>query len=591
MQISKNIKYVGVFDSDLDLFEGQYKVPNGISYNSYVILDEKIAVTDTVDARFTNEWLNNIRSVLGGRKPDYLIIHHMEPDHSANIQNFINTYPNAAIVSSAKAFKMMEQYFGSDFKFKSIMVTNGDSLNLGETTLTFYAAPMVHWPEVMVSYDENNNILFSADAFGKFGSAATNKHWEDEAARYYFGIVGKYGAQVQSLLKKLGGLKINKICPLHGPVLSENIEYYVNLYNNWSSYTPCTDGVLIAYTSVYGNTKKAVLQLAELLKSGGCQNVKICDLARTDIYEVVSLAFRFNKLVLATTTYNNGIFPFMREFLNHLSERDFQNKTVALIENGSWAPTANKTMATMLEKCKNINFCQNNVTILSALNSQSFKELEDLASELTKDYSQKESTDFSALFNIGYGLYVVTCKTEEQHNGLIVNTVSQLTNSPNRVAVTINKDSYSHHIIKQTGKMNVNCLNTQTPFEIFETFGFKSGRTTNKFQEITPAYSSNGLAVLPDYINSYLSLETEQYIDLGTHGMFICRITEAKILNETESITYAYYTQNVKPQPETKNKKGFVCKICGFVYEGDTLPADYICPICKHGAQDFEEIK
>ena len=596
MQITNDIKYVGVNDHKIDLFEGQYIVPNGMAYNSYVIMDEKIAVMDTVDRNFKFEWLNNVEEALGGRKPDYLIVQHMEPDHSANIRNFLDSYPEATIVSSAKAFTMMQNFFGTDFADKRIVIKEGDTLALGAHTLAFVAAPMVHWPEVMMTYDTKDKVLFSADGFGKFGALDVDEDWACEARRYYIGIVGKYGAQVQSVLKKAAKLDIQIICPLHGPVLTENLGYYLDLYNTWSSYGVETEGIMIAYTSVYGNTKQAVELLAEKLKAKGCPKVVVNDLAREDMAECVEDAFRYGRIVLATTTYNAEIFPFMREFIHHLTERNFQNKQIALIENGSWAPLAAKTMKKMLEGCKNIEFVEPTVRIMSALNDESRQQIDDLASALCHDYIEQDGTtanknDLTALFNIGYGLYVVTSNDGKQDNGLIVNTVTQVTNSPNRIAVCINKQNYSHHVIKNTGVMNVNCLSTDAPFSVFETFGFQSGKNVNKFANITPLRSDNGLAFLPKYINSFMSLKVEDYIDLDTHGMFICSVTEARVMSDKETMTYTYYQNNVKPKPETEGKKGWVCKVCGYVYEGEELPEDFICPLCKHGVADFEPIE
>ena len=596
MQITKDIFYVGVNDHQVDLFEGQYVVPNGMAYNSYVICDYKVAVMDTVDKNFTHEWLDNITAVLGERQPDYLVVQHMEPDHSANILAFMKTYPDATVVSSAKAFAMMQNFYGTDFPERRMVVGEGDSLLLGAHTLTFVAAPMVHWPEVMVTYDETDKVLFSADGFGKFGALDVQEEWACEARRYYFGIVGKYGAQVQALLKKAAGLDIQIICPLHGPVLTENLGYYLNLYNTWSSYGSESEGVVIAYTSVYGNTKKAVELLAEKLRTKGCPKVAVSDLARCDMAEAVEDAFRYNKIVLATTTYNADIFPFMKTFIQHLTERNFQNKTVALMENGSWAPMAAKTMRTMLSGCKNLTFTDTTVRITSALNAESKEQLDALADELCMDYLAQHSetadkSNMKALFNIGYGLYVVTSNDGRKDNGLIVNTVSQITSSPNRVAVCINKDNYSHHVIRQTGIMNVNCLSVDAPFRVFEDFGFRSGRTADKFADCTPLRSDNGLAFLPKYINAFMSLKVEQYLDFDTHGMFICSVTEARVISDKETMTYAYYQEHVKPKPQTEGKKGFVCKVCGYVYEGDTLPDDYVCPLCKHGASDFEPIQ
>lgn len=595
-KITDSIVYVGVNDHKVDLFEGQYKVPNGMAYNSYVIIDEKIAVFDTVDAGFTHEWLDNLSDALGGRQPDYLIVQHMEPDHSANVKAFADLYKGAKIVGNQKTFAMINQFFGTEFEDRRVVVADGDTLSLGKHELTFVFAPMVHWPEVMVTYDAFDKVLFSADGFGKFGALDVDEDWACEARRYYFGIVGKYGAQVQALLKKAEALDIQTICPLHGPVLTENLGYYLGLYNTWSSYGVESDGVVIAYTSVYGNTKKAVEMLADKLRANGCPKVVVNDLARCDMAEAVEDAFRYGKLVLATTTYNADIFPFMREFIHHLTERNFQAKTVGFIENGSWSPLAAKVMKEMLEKCKNLTYLSTTVRIKSAVNEDNKAQINDMASELCRDYiaqagDKANKNDLTALYKIGYGLYVVTSNDGKRDNGLIVNTVSQVSDSPNRIAVNINKANYSHHVIKQTGKMNVNCLSVDAPFSVFENFGFQSGRNTDKFAGWEVKRSDNGLVFLPRYINSFMSLKVEEYVDLGSHGMFICSVTEARVMSDRETMTYAYYHSNVKPKPNTEGKKGWVCKICGYVYEGEELPEDFICPLCKHGAADFEPIK
>lgn len=595
MYITDDIRYIGVNDHEVDLFEGQYVVPNGMAYNSYVIVDEKIAVMDTVDAHFTHQWLDNLQNVLGGRKPTYLVIQHMEFDHAANIANFMKVYPDTTVVSSAKAFAMMQNFFGTDFESNRLIVGEGDTLCLGKHTLAFVAAPMVHWPEVIVTYDVCDKVLFAADGFGKFGALDVEEPWDDEARRYFIGIVGKYGVQVQNLLKKAATLDIQTICPLHGPILTENLGHYLSLYNTWSSYDIETDGIVVAYTSVYGNTKKAVDSFAQKLRSKGCPHVIVHDLARCDMAQAIADAFRYGKLVLATTTYNADVFPPMHTFLHGLTERNFQNRTVGLIENGSWAPQAAKVMRQMLEKSKKIKFTDTTVRILSAPNEQTEAELDALADELCRDYiahnaDTANKNDLNALCNIGYGLYVITSNDGKRDNGLIVNTVTQVTNSPNRIAVCINKQNYSHHIIKQTGKMNVNCLSTDAPFELFQNFGFQSGRNADKFAGQEVLRSDNGLAFLPRYINSFMSLKVEQYVDMDTHGMFICSVTEARVISSTETMTYTYYQNHVKPQPQADGKKGFVCKVCGWIYEGDVLPDDIVCPLCKHGAADFEPL-
>ena len=382
MFITNDIRYIGVNDHQVDLFEGQYVVPNGMSYNSYVILDEKVAVMDTVDQNFGREWLDHLAAQLGERKPDFLVVHHMEPDHSANIDVFMNAYPEATIVSSSKAFTMMKQFFGTDYADRRIVVGEGDTLALGKHTLTFVTAPMVHWPEVIVSYDSCDKVLFSADGFGKFGALDVQEEWACEARRYYIGIVGKYGAQVQALLKKAAALDIAIICPLHGPVLTENLGYYINLYDIWSGYKVESEGVVIAYTSIYGNTKKAVELLEQKLLEKGCPKVVVNDLARCDMAEAVEDAFRYGKLVLATTTYNGDIFPFMKEFIHHLTERFFRNRTIGLMENGTWTPTAAKTMRKMFEGSKDLRFCDTSVKILSALSDESRAQIDALAAEL-----------------------------------------------------------------------------------------------------------------------------------------------------------------------------------------------------------------
>lgn len=595
MTITNDVHYIGVNDHKIRLFEGQYQVPNGMAYNSYLIMDEKIAVMDTVDQNFTHEWLDILSAALDGRQPDYLVVQHMEPDHSANIVNFLKTYPEATVVANQKTFAMMAQFFGEGVCKHTVVVKDGDTLSLGRHVLNFVFAPMVHWPEVMVTYDSTDKILFSADGFGKFGALDVDEDWACEARRYYFGIVGKYGAQVQSLLKKAAALDIQTICPLHGPVLQKNLGYYLGLYDTWSSYGVETEGVCIAYTSVYGNTKKAVELLADKLKMQGCPKVVVNNLAECDMAEAVEDAFRYGKLILATTTYNAEIFPFMKQFIDHLTERNYQNRTIGFIENGSWAPLAARIMKGMFEKSKNITYLDTTVSIRSAMNEENRNAIQSMAEELCREYVAQSSetankNDMTALFRIGYGLYVVTSNDGKRDNGLIVNTVTQVSDNPNRIAVNINKANYSHHVIRQTGILNVNCLSVEAPFQVFETFGFQSGRNVDKFENCTPIRSDNGLVILPKYINAAFSLKVEDYVDLGTHGMFICSVTEARVMSDKETMTYTYYQKNVKPKPQTEGKKGFVCKICGYIYEGDVLPDDFICPLCKHGAADFEPI-
>ena len=593
-KITDTILYVGVNDHDVDLFEGQYVVPNGMAYISYVIVDEKIAVMDTVDYKKVAEWLKNVDSALKGRQPDYLVVQHMEPDHAGSIEAFVEKYPSVTVVGNAKTFVIMQQFFPKMQLQNTLSVENFGTLALGAHTLTFAFAPMVHWPEVMMTYDSHDKVLFSADGFGKFGALDVNEDWADEARRYYIGIVGKYGKQVQNILQVAATLDIQTICPLHGPILTENLGYYINLYDLWSSYTPESEGIVIAYTSVYGHTGEAVRLLEQELIRLGAPSVRVYDLARSDMAKVVEDAFRFDKLVLATTTYNADIFPYMRTFIDKLTERAFQNRTVAFIENGSWAPTANRVMKQRLENSENLTYCENNVTILSALNDESTEKLMALAKELVSSYApvavQADFIDPTALFNIGYGLYVVTSKDDKKDNGLIVNTVTQVTNTPNRVAVTINKLNYSCDVIAKTGVLNISTLSQEAPFKLFEHFGFQSGRDVDKFAQFRHAKrSSNGLLYLDKYANAFISCKVISQVDLQTHVMFICDVTQCVNLSDKETMTYTYYQKHVKPKPAAA-AKGHVCKICGYVYEGDPLPEDFICPLCKHGAADFEPI-
>ncbi len=594
-QVTKTIFYVGANDHDVDLFEGQYIVPNGMAYNSYVIMDEKVAVMDTIDASKTDEWLKNIEKVLSGRQPDYLVVQHMEPDHAASIQAFVEKYPAVTVVGNKKTFVMIGQFFPTLVMESTLTVENLDTLSLGDHTLTFAFAPMVHWPEVMMTYDSLDKVLFSADGFGKFGALDVDEPWDDEARRYYIGIVGKYGKQVQNILKVASTLDIKIICPLHGPVLTENLGHYIRLYDLWSSYTPETEGVVIAYTSVYGHTKEAVELLERELKGIGAPKVTVFDLARCDMAAAVDAAFRYDTLVLATTTYNSDVFPFMRTYLDKLTERNFQNRTVAFMENGSWAPTANRLMKEKLASCKNLTIAENNVTILSALNDTNRAQIMALAQELAAPYTPVEVPeniiDPTALFSIGYGLYVVTSNDGTRDNGLIVNAVTQVTDNPSRVAVTINKRNYSCDVIARTGKLNISTLSQDAPFKIFQNFGFQSGKDVDKFAQFKHTQrSSNGLLFLDKYANACICCHVINTLDLGTHIMFLCDVTESVNLSKQPTMTYTHYLENVKPKPET-DKKGYVCKICGWVYEGSELPEDLVCPLCKHGAADFEEIK
>lgn len=593
-KITDKLIYIGANDHNIDLFEGQYVVPNGMAYNSYVILDEKTVVMDTIDKSKTEEWLENIDLALANKEPDYLVVQHMEPDHAASIQAFAEKYKKTTVVANAKTFQMIKQFFPTLTLKHTLEVKNGEQLELGEHTLNFVFAPMVHWPEVMMTYESTEKILFAADGFGKFGANDVDEPWDDEARRYYIGIVGKYGKQVQNILQKAVALDIEKICPLHGPILEDNLGHYINLYDIWSSYTAESDGVVIAYTSVYGHTKNAVKMLEEELIKAGVPKVIIHDLARDDMAKAVEDAFRYDKLVLATTTYNAEIFPFMKHFIDNLTERNYQNRTIGFIENGSWSPVANKIMKGHFTNSKNITYLDNDITIMSAMNDENVEQIKAMATELSEGYTPldehaKETFDPTALFKIGYGLYVVTSNDGKKDNGLIVNTVTQISDNPNRIAVNINKNNYSCEVIEKAGKLNVCVISEDAPFNMFKHYGFVSGRDVDKFEDVEHvAKAKNDLMFLTKYSNAYISCKVFDTVDLGTHIMFLCDVTESIVLSDKNTMTYTYYQENVKPKPDIE--KGYICEVCGFVYEGSKLPDDYICPLCKHGVDVFSKI-
>ena len=587
MPSSGSIKYIGVNDYQIKLFERQFPVPNGMAYNSYLILDEKIAVVDTVDFSCHKMWLENLDRELNGMTPDYLIILHMEPDHSGSLKCFLDKYPTTQIIGNEKIFKMIEQFFHINIIDKIINVLDRDVVSLGNHQLEFIFAPMVHWPEVMMMYDYYEKALFSADAFGKFGVNEVKDDWLEEARRYYFSIVAKYNNQIQELLSKLKGYEINTIYSLHGPILDNNIGYYLAYYDKWSKFESENDDILIIYTSIYGNTKDAINYLIDILKEKEVSYESI-DLVDVDIYYAVAKAFQYKKIILATTTYNNGLFPKMDDFINRLVERNFQNKIIGFIENGSWNPNAKNKMSAKLVDL-DLSYLENSVTIYSSMTETNKEEIKKLAVEIIN--KRNDIMDLKALQKIEYGLYVVTCNDGIKDNGLILNTVFQLTMDPVCVGVSINKDNYSHDVILRTNQLNVSLLDTTTPFSLIEQFGFKSGRDTNKFEGKVSKHSSNGLIYLDQHSNAYLSLKVNDVIDLGTHSLFMCSLEEAKVLNDKPSLSYSYYLEHVKPNPKQTSKKGYVCTICGFVYEGEELPEGYVCPLCLHGTDYFEPIE
>ena len=616
-KVTDDLYWVGSNDRRLAMFEGVYSVPDGVSYNSYLLLDEKTVLFDTVDKAVKGVFFENIAEVLGERKLDYMVIHHMEPDHSEAIQEVVMRYPEVKIICNAKIAKMIKQYFDFDIDSRAILMKEGDSFSTGKHNLVFVMAPMVHWPEVMVSYYTTDKILFSADAFGTFGALngalfADEVNFErdylDEARRYYTNIVGKYGDQVQTLLKKAATLEINMICPLHGFVWRKNISDYVGKYMHWSSYAPEEYGVVIAYASVYGHTENTAEILACRLRERGVKTV-MYDVSVTPASDIIAAAFKWSHLVFASTTYNAGIFVNMEALLYDLVAHNIQNRTVALIENGSWAPTSGSLMRGLLSKCKNMTILDETLTVKSSLKKEQLSDVDALADALassipdsakpqaaTAEKKEEISTvaevDPTAMFKLSYGLFVLTAKDGEKDNGCIINTVMQVTDVKKRIAIAVNKANYTHDMIKKTGVFNVSVLTTEAPFKLFKQFGFQSGRDTDKFAEGgAEVRTANGLRYVPEYANSVISGKVVEEHEYDTHTLFVAEVTEAAVLSNVPSVTYQYYFDHIKPQPQpTTEKTGYVCKICGYIYEGDTLPEDFICPLCKHGAADFEKL-
>lgn len=610
-RLNENMYYVGASDRRLALFENVYPLSNGVSYNSYLLTDEKTVLLDTVDKSVSTQFFENIEAALSGRPLDYLIVNHMEPDHCATMQELVLRYPEVKIITNQKAAEMIRRFFTFDLDSRLITVKEGDTFDTGSRTLSFVMAPMVHWPEVMVTYDHLTKTLFSADAFGTFGALSGNitdeeldyqRDFGDEARRYYVNIVGKYGVQVQTLLKKAQSLEIETVCPLHGPVIRRNIGWFVDKYQHWSSYTPEENAVLIAYASVYGNTENAAQLIAARLAENGVHNIKTYDVSVTHPSYIVAEAFRCSHIVLASTTYNAGIFVNMETLLNDLKAHNLQNRTVAIVENGSWAPTAGSLMRKLLESCKDITVLENTLTLRSSLKESQLDELYKLADSLCDAMPKPQTTDpqagavdEKAMFSLSYGLYVVSSADGGKHGGCIVNTVTQLTASPITVGVCVNKQNHTAELIRRSGALNISVLTTDAPFKLIKHFGFQSGKDVDKFDESSDDYgrSANGLFYLKRHTNAFLSAVVTKQIDLGTHILFVADVTETQSLGDDDSMTYQYYFDNVKPKPPVSDekKKGFICKICGYVYEGDTLPPDFICPLCKHPASDFEPLK
>ena len=612
-KIQDDLYWVGASDRRLALFENVYPIPEGVSYNAYVLLDEKTVLLDTVDLSVSRQFFENLEFVLNGRALDYIIVDHMEPDHAATLEEVVRRYPEAKVVCNAKTVAMIRNYFTFDVDARAVVVKEMDTLCTGRHTFAFVMAPMVHWPEVMVSYDVTTKTLFSADAFGTFGALNGNLFADEvefrteklaEARRYYTNIVGKYGTQVQALLKKAATIEIETICPLHGPVWRRDIAWFVDKYVHWATYQPEEQAVVIAYASVYGGTENAANILASLLASRGAHNVKLYDVSVTHPSYIVSECFRASHLVFLSTTYNAGMFVNMETLVHDIVAHNLQNRTIALVENGSWAPTAGGLMRAEFQKLKNCTILDEGCTIRSSVKDEQVEQLAAIADALCATLipahapvtepapSAPGVVEPNAMFKLSYGLFVLTAREANRDNGCIINTVTQLTDSPKRISIAVNKQNLTHDMILKTGVFNVSILSERAPFAIFKHYGFQSGREVDKFAGVPAlARAQNGIYYLPDSTNAFLSGKVTQTIDLGTHTLFIADVTEARVLSDAPSMTYAYYFENVKPKPATLEKKtGWVCKICGYVYEGEELPEDFICPLCKHGAEDFEKL-
>jgi len=598
---------IGGNDRRLALFENIYPVPDGVSYNSYLLLDDKTVLFDTADKSIRGLFLENLAYALGTRKLDYLIVSHMEPDHCAVIADVFRMYPEVKIVCNSKTIAMIRQFFDFDIDAAALLVKDGESLPTGRHTLTFLTAPMVHWPEVMVTYDTADKILFSADAFGTFGALNGTIFADEsdfygtkiaEARRYYTNIVGKYGAQVQALLKKASAVDINMICPLHGPIWREGIDGFVDKYEKWSTYTPEERAVLILYASIYGDTENAAEILAAKLAERGVRNIALYDVSVTDPSYLVAEAFRCSHIVFASPTYNAGIFTNMELVLHELETHNLQNRFVSVIENGTWAPAAGGLIRSRLSALKNMTFIGETITVRSSVKEPDFEELDLLAAQLADSLRtavpepDAAALEPSSFFKLSYGLFVLTARYEEKDNGCIINTVLQVTDSPKRLLIAVNKGNYTHDMIAKTGVFNVSVLTEGAPFKLFRHFGFQSGRNADKFADFAHVRrSAGGLLYLDKYANAYFSCRVISSADYGTHTVFVADVTEACVLNGDASVTYDFYFKHIKPSPKpAEHKKGFVCKICGYVYEGDTLPPDFVCPLCKHGASDFEPL-
>ena len=609
ISITDDVFWIGGNDRRISLFENAFPVPNGVSYNSYFVNGEKTVVVDTVDKAICGVFFENIAELLKGRKLDYVIVNHMEPDHSATLSELVLRYPEVQIICNEKTLGLIKQFFVFNSAWNCITVSDGDTFLVGKNSFKFIMAPMVHWPEVMVTYIENSGVLFSADAFGTFGALNGNifadeldfkNEWLPEARRYYTNIVGKYGTQVQSLLKKASGLDIKLLCPLHGPVWRKNIGWFVEKYDRWSRYVPEDNTVLIIYASIYGNTQNAAEILASKLSHHGVNEIKVYDVSAVHSSVLVAEAFRCSHIVLASATYNAGVFSAMQNLLSEFKAHNLSGRKFAVIENGSWAATAGKLIRTMLSEMKNTEIIGDTISIKSSLKEDYVQSVEVLSKDIASSVlsidadlsNDTSSVEQNAMFALSYGLYLVTAKDNSRDNGCIVNTVIQVTDSPKQISVTINKANLTHDMILKSGMFNVSVLTIEASYNVYKHFGFQSGREVDKLCDYSSKErSGNGLVYITDVSNAFLSARVVKTTDLGTHTEFVAVVTEAKKISDSASATYQYYFDSVKPKPIIKQKKkGFICKICGYIYEGDVLPADFICPLCKHGVEDFEPL-
>ena len=610
-KMTDDLYWVGGSDRRLALFENVYPIPNGVSYNAYLLLDEKTVLLDTVDRSIADLFFENVAHVLNGRKLDYVIVNHMEPDHCAVLQDLVLRYPEVKIVCNAKTVTMIRNFFTFDIDSRAVIVKEMDTLCTGRHTFAFVMAPMVHWPEAMVSYDATTKTLFSADAFGTFGALNGNLYADEvnfkteylaDARRYYTNIVGKYGTQVQALLKKAAAIEIETICPLHGPVWRKDIAWFLDKYVHWATYQPEETAVVIAYASVYGNTENAANILAGMLADKGVRNVKVYDVSATHPSYIVSECFRASHLVFLSTTYNAGMFVNMENLVHDIVHHNLQNRTIAMVENGSWAPTAAGLMRAEFQKLKNCTILDEGVSIRSSLKEDQLAQMEALADALVASMPAQKPVpaqekpaglvEQNAMFSLSYGLFVLTARDGAKDNGCIINTVTQLTDSPKRISIAVNKANLTHDMIVKTGEFNVSVLSNDAPFALFQHYGFQSGRDVDKFADAkTTPRAINGVYYVPYCTKAFLSGKVVQTVEFETHMLFIADVTEARELSNVPAMTYSYYFENVKPKPAAlAEQKGWVCKICGYVYEGEDLPADFICPLCKHGAEDFEKL-